>query len=163
MTLLGSEVLSPAGLGHTTADRPELEGPGIAHFYEPAAFGRVKPARTVDNGCKFGAGGLLSTPADVASFAGAFMEGRLLPEDAVKEMLQPTVTTDGTTQSYGLGWGIATDSILGKLAIHTGSAIGGTAYLLAAPDYDLAVALATNIETERLSEALAVARLFVRP
>lgn len=75
-------LFEPAGMTHTTMDDPEIGVEGRATFYEQVedVNGAValRPAAFVDNTCKWGAGGYLSTAADVAAFGMAMLDSAYL-------------------------------------------------------------------------------------
>ena len=62
---------------------------------------------------------------------------------------------------YGLGLTLETDPILGKLATHSGGALGGRSFLLIARDRGIVVSLAGNVEGSSLQKAaIDIARAF---
>ncbi len=92
----------------------------------------------------YGGGGLLSTATDLALWARAMLEARLIPKEAVEEAWTPGRLNDGKTTGYGLGWGIS--KVDGHREIgHSGAHVSGfTSSLLIYPEDRLAVAVLVN-------------------
>lgn len=154
--LLADEVLSRAAMRATVADTRANEAAARTVFYEEGRLGGIRRARAVDNSCKFGAGGLLSTAPDLASFGAALLAGRIVSEESLPRM----TTANG---DYALGFGVATDETLGPFAAQSGAAIGGMAYLLLVPRGRIVVAMVASAEGDRFrDEAKAIARAFAR-
>jgi serine beta-lactamase-like protein LACTB len=149
--LLKSEVLAPSGATGLRPDSPADEAPARSAYYEAALFGRVRPAVAVDNSCKLGAGGLLGSVTDLAAFGTALLGGRLLSPAGLAEMLRPVAVSGGETTDSGLGLSLAQ---LGgaTVGVQSGGAIGGRSYLLLDPQRHVVIALASNLEGERLGE-----------
>ncbi|HJQ36032.1 MAG TPA: serine hydrolase domain-containing protein [Thermoanaerobaculia bacterium] len=123
-------------------------------FYEPARFGRVRVARAVDNSCKFGAGSLVATAPDLASFGAALLDGRIVNAESLRKM------TEGEGD-FAMGFGTGKDDILGPYAAQSGAAIGGMSYLLLVPRARIVVAIVANMEGDRFgNDARAIARAF---
>lgn len=134
----------------------QLRPPGTM-FYEPARFGRVRVARAVANSCKFGAGSLVASAPDLASFGAALLDGRIVNAESLRRM------TEGEGD-FAMGFGLAKDDTLGPLAAQSGAAIGGMSYLLLAPRGRIVVAIVANMEGDRFgNDARAIARAFYAP
>ena len=160
--LLREEILDPAGMTHTVPDDPGAERAAGTEFFEPGLLGRVRTARPVDNSCKFGAGGLLASAADLVRFGSAILAGALVSGPQMATMMRPEVLTSGKPEDYGIGFGLVdVDGV--PLAAHSGGAIGGRSYLLIDRTNGIVVALASNVEGEKLSkEAVGVWRMFLQ-
>ncbi len=157
--VVGRLVLAPAGMTATGLENAGSNQDLVA-FYEPSGKS-VKPARKVDNSCKWGAGGYVTTAEDMARFGAALLGGRIVASASVNEMLTSMRTTSGAPTDYGMGFGVATDSLGKRRAAHSGSAIGGRAAMFMLPDAGIVVVLLSNIEGERLTgPAGSIARLF---
>jgi CubicO group peptidase (beta-lactamase class C family) len=158
--LLREEILAPAEMTHTGPDDPATERSAGTEFFEPAILGRIRTSRPVDNSCKFGAGGLLGSAADLVRFGNALLRERLVPGARLTEMMRPQVLASGRSTAYGLGFGLVeVDGV--RLAAHSGGAIGGRSYLLIDRANGIVVAIASNVEGEKPSkEALGVWRAF---
>ncbi len=92
----------------------------------------------------YGGGGIVSTAADMAKWAAAFEEEKLLKKSTIEQAWRPVKLADGKTAGYGLGWGV--DSVDGHRCIsHSGGhSTGFTSNLVIFPDDDLAVVVLTN-------------------
>ena len=158
--LMQREVLSVSGMSHTGREVPGDQR--LATAYDQTGTGRVSVSETVDNSCKFGAGALVGTSEDLALFGMALTEGKLLSAKARDEMLVASKQSMQAGRQYGLGWGLATDPKLGRVAGHSGGGLGGRAYLLMVPEHRLVVAMLGNTEGASMETiALEVAAEFV--
>jgi CubicO group peptidase (beta-lactamase class C family) len=145
-------VIEPAGMrGTSMAGAPPAIGEE-ASFYEVAGTG-VRPARRVDNRCKWGAGGFVSTAEDLARFGGSLLEGRLIAKPSVDLLLTGMATSSGEQTGYAMGFGVSTDSSGIRRAVHSGSAIGGRSAIVMLPDHRVVVVLLANVEGDRLTGA----------
>lgn len=152
------EVLDPAGMKNTS---PDGTSAAEATAYDHARGRGIVVGETIDNSCKFGAGGFVSTADDLARFGSALMAGKILAAPELRAMTTPAKGADGKVPGYGLGVIVASDPDLGALFAHSGGALGGRSYILANPDHRLVVAIASNIEGDSLKgEALAIAKAF---
>lgn len=88
-TLLAEEVLEPAGVSGIRIDDPTVEIPQRARFYQVTS-GEVRPARPVDNTCKWGAGAYLSSAASLSRLMEAVRSGRLLAEPVFETLVVPS-------------------------------------------------------------------------
>lgn len=131
----------PAGMEGVALDDPTVPVPGRAAFYHETE-GRISPAPPVDNTCKWGAGGFVATPYDVAAFGAAMLDGSLLSDRTLTLFFRG----GDTYSAQGVG-------------------AGGTAFLMVDRANDLVVALVANTAGERAAAAAqaaftAVHRLF---
>lgn len=147
--LLDSLVFRPAGMRRTRYRAPLVSAPGRAAGYD-WQDGRWTPAPPVYSG--FGNSGIESTSRDLASFAVALHEGRLLRPESVTAMLQPTVLASdqpasfpfrGAPTSYGMGW-FVTDLCGDRVATHGGTIAGFSASLSWVPQRRLSVVALSN-------------------
>ncbi len=114
-------VFDPAAMRSTTMERPDAPLPSQASFYEESG-GELRPARAVDNTCKWGAGAYLSTAGDVARFGAAMLDGTLLSPRSLQLFLRGG--DEYTAQGVG---------------------VGGTAFLLLDAPAELSIAVLTNL------------------
>ena len=155
--LLRDEVFAPAGV-KTMAVEHAVDPSALATPYEKD----LSKAVSADNSCKFGAGGLVATSEDLARFGVALSEGRLVSEQSLKEMFAGR-PTEPERPDYGLGFVLASDPVLGPLAMHSGGALGGRSFLLIAREHRVVVALAGNVEGKSLqSAAIEIAKAFLK-
>lgn len=140
---LGRNVFQPARMQQSGLDVPEQIVPHRARLYSRDASGAWANSPFVDLSDRFPAGGLLSTPTDMAFFGMALLEGRLLTSDTWAAMIKPQRNQSGERVDYGLGWRLSDRP--GE-AFHGGTSVGGSAYLYLTVDTATVVALATNVD-----------------
>jgi CubicO group peptidase (beta-lactamase class C family) len=147
--LLEELIFRPAGMRHTRYRAPLVTAPGRAAGHDWVE-GRWTAAPPVYSG--FGNSGIESTSADLAAFAVALNERRLLSADSYREMLAPAVLASGerlsfpfrgAASTYGLGW-FLTQSCGAQVAAHGGTIAGFSANLSWVPERRLAVAALSN-------------------
>ena len=161
LELMTKTVFEPAGMTHTSADRPAPIIPGRARFYTRSeATGLVENAPYVDNSYKWAGGGFLSTAEDLVAFANALLEGRLLRPETVQLLWTSMKTADGKDTDYGIGWTVDRDAKGRRRVRHSGGAMGGTANLVIYPDSRLVVALLVNSDESFTGRAPAIAEVF---
>jgi CubicO group peptidase (beta-lactamase class C family) len=119
--------------------------PERASLYERLDSGEAvaSPVRE-DNSWKYGGGGLESTALDLARFAQAMLEDRLVSAKTRALMWSPIQLTDGSKTSYGLGWGVAPG---GSSVSHSGAQQGCHSMLLVVPSKGLVIAVMSNTES----------------
>jgi len=150
--VLSQSVASPVGMASTMVDDPRRFLPGRTQFYERGWFGLLSSARWVDTSCRWGAGGLVSTAADLVRFGEALLNGDYLRRETLDAMLTPQKTRGGEDTGYGLGWHVALDARGRRFAWHGGRGVGGRAAIVIVPHARLVTVMLSNIEGERLDE-----------
>jgi serine beta-lactamase-like protein LACTB, mitochondrial len=148
------EVFAPSGMGDTALDDVLRPAARRTSFYWPFAEGNttygVENASDADNSCIQGAGGLLSTPSDVARFGLTMLDGRLLRPETLDMLRTPLALESGEPTGYGLGWFVRSAS-LGPDAEptmifgHSGTSAGGFTSFMTLPEHGIVVAMATNV------------------
>ncbi len=129
-------IFEPAGMSATMLERPGQDAGDRTSFYREAGNGGTKPEDTVDNSCKWGAGGFVSTAMDVARFGRAMIDGRLISDQTLQLFL------DGESAYMAQGVGA-----------------GGTSFLIADAEHGAAIALLGNASGETIGPALRQAAL----
>lgn len=165
LELLADRVTKPLQLTETG---PDLASQVIEHRarpYRKAKDGIFRNAPAVDNSNKWAGGGLLSSMRDLVRFGDSHLHGGHFSANSLDLLFTPLTKKDGTSSGYGLGWSLSTDPKLGRIAAHSGGAIGGSSYLLLLRDHRVVVALAANSERAALAPALArsLATLWLPP
>lgn len=147
-TYMHEQVFAPAGMAHTRDDDPNALIPRRAEGYRLTEAGTLLNARAVDMSSKLPAGGFITTAEDLARFAMAVMDHRLVHAETFEQMLTPVRLSNGEVQGFGLGWGLfpGEEWYGEREAFHGGVTprVSGMLYLL--PDRRFAVALFTNLE-----------------
>lgn len=143
-------VFAPAGMTATLPDDPAKIIPHRSRGYEKTKAGVLDNAPFFDPSDRLPGGGWLSTSDDLVRFAGAVMDGKLLPSTDLEEMWKPlTIQDDGS--GYGLGWAIA--KLAGHRVVgHNGGQVGTSTCLKLVPDRQLAVAVMINLEGAALDD-----------
>lgn len=157
-TLVAAAVESAAKRDYVATLRERLHG--IAPSLDCEVLAQSKPERSAlydrlasgevalrtereDNSWKYGGGGLESTALDLARFAQALLEGKVVSQAARERMWSPTKLADGSLSRYGLGWSLAED---GKSVSHSGSQQGCHSMLIVVPGEGLVIAVLTNTQ-----------------
>lgn len=163
LSYMRTHVFEPAGMRRTRDDDPAAIIPGRAAGYVLTENGELENSRAVDMSSKLPAGGFITTAGDLARFAAAVMDGRLIEPTTLEQMITPVRLRSGEVVGYGLGWGLFPgEKWYGEReAFHGGGTpqVSGTLYLL--PDRRFAVAILTNLEgvPGRTSLAAEIARV----
>jgi CubicO group peptidase (beta-lactamase class C family) len=162
LAFMERRVFAPAGMAHTSADEVTPIIPGRSRFYtRDEKTGAVINAEYVDNSYKWAGGGFLSTAGDLAAFANALLEGRLLRPETLRLLWTSMKTADGKDTDYGIGWTVDRDAKGRRRVRHSGGAMGGTANLVIYPGERLVVALLVNSDESFTGRAPAIAEVFL--
>ncbi len=148
--LLRDELLAPLDLRETELDGADV--PNRTAFYWPRMSADttlgVEDAQEVDYACFAGAGGLVSTPGDLARFGAAVLSGRAARPETIARLHERIARAENPGHEYGLGWKAYT--IGGAAAVgRDSSPVGGTASMRVIPGARVAVAVATNVTYAR--------------
>jgi CubicO group peptidase (beta-lactamase class C family) len=139
-------VCQPAGMKTIQPDNPYKIIPSRAAGYRLHGFGEKAELRNdymVDVTNKIPGGGWCSTPGDLARFAIALCEGRLVRRETLEKMWTPQKTAKGVQTDCGLG--CFTADVQGQRRIyHSGGQPKVSTFLIIAPDQKAAVALMCN-------------------
>ena len=145
-----SRFLDPLGLTHTFM-KAEEGVPGIlAHGWSDMnGDGRYDDLsginRTSQTTASYGAGGIVSTAADVARWACALFEGKILSAASLSKMLEFRAVSAAPTPLVGYGLGAQRALISGReFWGHGGNMVGYTTMMLYAPVERISVALLFN-------------------
>ncbi|HSK71188.1 MAG TPA: serine hydrolase domain-containing protein, partial [Pyrinomonadaceae bacterium] len=163
MEYLRENVFKPAGMLNTRDDNPFAIVPNRAAGYVVNEQGELQNSRHIDMSNRLPAGGFLTTAEDLALFASAVMEHKLVSQKTLEQMLTPQKTKAGKTLDYGLGWGLfpGEDWYGEKEAFHGGQSpqVSNVLYMLPAKRF--AVAIQTNLEgvPERTGFAAQIAKI----
>jgi serine beta-lactamase-like protein LACTB len=119
-------------------------GSARARFYEVTSRRKAVPAPAVDLSNRLPSGGFISTAEDLVRF-GIGITGRGFIDRASRAVLFTSQkTSGGEPTGYGFGFEVG-ESSYGRVAGHTGNAVGGTSFLLVHPRTRVVVAMTTNI------------------
>jgi CubicO group peptidase (beta-lactamase class C family) len=141
---LERRILKPVGMDHSAYESKEGAG-GLARGYTAFALGEPEPAPHEAEGWLGGAGGLCSTPSDLAKWDLALVEGRVLKPASCQVMTMPRKLATGKVKDYGCGLGIMQRD--GEAVLWHGGAVSGyLAYNAMVPRTRSAVILLVNDE-----------------
>jgi CubicO group peptidase (beta-lactamase class C family) len=156
------KVWAPAGM---TSTYLEHQGNIVKHrsgqYVRVGGNGRVRNAPFADLSVKWAGGGMISTVEDLARFAIALDQGKLLKPATLETMYEPMTLADGSKTTYGLGWDSQVDAKGRRWIAHGGGATGGSTYILRLPERGFAVTIEANVEDagDRRELAMKIAEL----
>ena len=162
--LMRREVLEPARMSATSvAPKRPASGTSFATFYlrRDREFREWRP---VDLSHRLPGGGYASTPSDLARLGALVLDEDYLSARTRTKFWEPQKTADGMVneQDYAIGWRWREYDVEGigvaRNANHGGVSRGSQCWLLVFPDYDMAVAVTTNTNTEEFAEFGAIWR-----
>ncbi len=139
-------ILQPAGMVHTRPDDRFAVIPHRTRFYQKDKSGEIKNADFLDSSYKVAGGGWLSSADDLARFAVAMLNDRLLQRSTRDLMWTTLKDSDGKETGYALGWGTGKD--LGVQDVgHGGGQQGTSTFLMMVPERKAGVIVLMNIES----------------
>jgi CubicO group peptidase (beta-lactamase class C family) len=138
-------VFIPAGMEHTQADDRFAIIRDRTRFYQKTESGAVQNADFLDSSYKIPGGGWLSSAEDMAKFEVAILHDKLIRRATRDLMWTPLKPSDGSKDSYGLGWGAGNDGGIATVG-HTGGQQGTSTAFLIAPSQSAGVVVLTNME-----------------
>ena len=142
--LMRQAIFDPAGMSSTRDDDPRALIPNRARGYI-FEDGELKNSRWSDMSSKMAAGGWVSTAPDLVRFMNAWMEGRLVSQQTMKQMLEPYKLRKGTIDNFGLSLFI--DDYHGmKSGLYGGGTAQVSALIFFVPEKRLALAGMFNLE-----------------
>lgn len=160
--LMRELVFAPAGMQSIVDDDARALIPDRVAGYSRGA-GVTLRAEYRDVSENLPAGGWLATSEDLAKFAAAFAQGKIVKPATRDRMVERPRLKDGTpapnplgSPDYYYGTGVMVGPLSGKVAwFHTGGQSGATALLYWYPESRVAVALMTNLDGRAITEELA--------
>jgi len=85
-SLVEERISEPAGIGTLQLETRHSKASTMS-FYDVDEDGRTSEALPVDNSCKMGGGGFVASAEDVVRFHNAVLNGNLVPEPAIRQLL----------------------------------------------------------------------------
>jgi CubicO group peptidase (beta-lactamase class C family) len=146
-------VLAPAQMEQTQADNRFAIIPYRTRFYEKTESGTVRNADFLDSSYKIPGGGWLSSAEDMAKFEVAILNDKLVRRTARDLMWTPLKPSDGSTDTYGLGWtwGDENDHDVASVG-HNGGQQGTSTTFAIVPERRVGVVVLTNMEGQPASD-----------
>lgn len=153
--------LLPAGMNETRSDDHFAVIPYRTRFYRKTQSGTVENADFLDSSYKIPGGGWLSSAEDMAHFVVAILNDKLITRSTRDLMWTPLKPSDGSEDTYGLGWGSLTmDGV--RAFGHSGGQQGTSTFFLVAPDQRAGVVVLTNMEdTDPKTLALELMKILI--
>jgi serine beta-lactamase-like protein LACTB len=143
---LRQNVFAPAGMTATRDDDATAFISGRAPGYQRGKDGVLRNSILADTSNKVPGGGLVGTARDVARFGAALIDGRLLPPQARRLMMEPQKTRSGVLTTSGLGVFLShTDGV--AEVWHVGGQPKVSTVLYLEPDRRRSVAILANLES----------------
>jgi CubicO group peptidase (beta-lactamase class C family) len=139
-------IFKPAGMSSAFIGDPPSKFKNKASGYRPGPGG-PRPARKDDLSIKFPGGGLSGSVVDLARFAEALFQGKLLQPETIETMWTPKLLADGTKTNKGYGCNIGEEK--GRQVVwHIGGVSGFCGNLYIYPDRKAAVVVLFNLEAQ---------------
>jgi serine beta-lactamase-like protein LACTB len=138
-------VLVPAGMEQTQVDDRFAIIPYRTRFYQKSESGVVTNADFLDSSYKIPGGGWLSSAEDMARFEVAILSDKLLRRATRDVMWTALKPSDGSEDTYGLGWGVSDAEGFHELG-HTGGQQGTSTAFFVLPASRAGVVVLANME-----------------
>lgn len=142
---LKARILGPLGMAHT-AYQPDPESPGCSRGHMTFWLGPPAIVPLEGEGWVAGAGALFSTPADLAAWDLALIDGQVLKPESFKLMTSPRRLNDGTVSNYGCGLAMGERGGVRFLS-HGGAVNGFNAQNIVVPSTRSAAILFSNLSS----------------
>jgi serine beta-lactamase-like protein LACTB, mitochondrial len=147
---LEKHIFLPSGMMSTFVELQQDIVQNRAHGYIRDGFRKIRNAPLADLSIKYPGGGIISTSEDLLKFAMSLMQGKLLNHATIDTMSVSTRLKSGKYISYGLGFGIGTDSRGIKYLLHTGGGTGFSSLLTIYPSEKMATIHLINARDRNL-------------
>jgi CubicO group peptidase (beta-lactamase class C family) len=141
---LARRIFKPLGMEHTFYELTESDS-RLATGYTTFLLSDPESVAPESNGWLGGAGGIYSTPADLAKWNLALIEGKVLKPESYAVMTTPRKLADGKLTEYGCGLSIKTQGGRQVLS-HNGAVSGFNTWNSVIPSTRCAVTMTCNIE-----------------
>jgi D-alanyl-D-alanine carboxypeptidase len=135
-------IFKPLGMTSTVINTSGLKIKDAAAGYR-RVNGKWEKAQLDDPSQPWAAGAIVSTAVDLAKWAVAVGEGKLLKKTSWDEVFAPAKLTDGKPANYGFGWQVGRMGETGFIG-HGGGIAGFGSYIVRFPAENLSVAVITN-------------------
>ena len=142
-------IFVPAQMEETQADDRFAIIPYRTRFYQKKDSGAVLNADFLDSSYKIPGGGWLSSAEDMARFEAAILNDKLIRRTTRDVMWTPLKPTDGSENTYALGWGWGKKNANEVVGIgHDGGQQGTSTAFVIAPDQRAGVVVLANLEDQ---------------
>jgi CubicO group peptidase (beta-lactamase class C family) len=141
---LKNRLFTPLGLNHTRVVSLSELVPNRASGYFWTGTNYRRGDFIAESILAYGGGGILSTASDLALWAQAMLDGKILKPATRADAWTPGRLTTGKATGYGLGWGIGKVGDHIEISHNGAHATGFTSSLVLYPDDHLAVVVLIN-------------------
>jgi CubicO group peptidase (beta-lactamase class C family) len=141
---LARRIFRPLGMNQAFYEF-DASDPRLASGYQSFALSDPGVIPAEASGWLRGAGGLYSTPSDLAKWDLALIEGKVLKPDSYALMTTPRKLTDGKSAEYGCGLSIRMQNGR-QILSHNGAVSGFNTYNAVVPSTHSAVIMTCNLE-----------------
>lgn len=156
-----NNVFNLIGMNGTYADKFEDIIPNRTHYYELDKSGSIKNAPFVDNSIKWAGGGFLSTAEDLLKFGNYIMFESNFSHETLDKLWKSQKTSAGELTNYGMGWRSGKFDGMDWVG-HSGGSVGGTTQFMVFPDYNLVLAIISNMSGVKYNHIhLRIAKSFI--
>ena len=138
-------VFAAVGMEHTQFDDRLAVIPYRTRFYRKTDGGTVQNADFLDSSYKIPGGGWLSSAEDMAKFEVAILNDKLIKHSTRDLMWTPLKPSDGSKDTYGLGWAVRDENGI-LLVGHSGGQQGTSTDFTIAPERRSGVVVLANME-----------------
>jgi CubicO group peptidase (beta-lactamase class C family) len=146
-------IFIPSAMEQTQADDRFAVIPYRTRFYEKKDSGAVRNADFLDSSYKIPGGGWLSSAEDMARFEVAILNDKLIRRSTRDRMWTPLKTSDGSANTYALGWGWGKQNDNEVAGVgHTGGQQGTSTAIVIAPDERAGVVVLMNMEGQKAGD-----------
>jgi CubicO group peptidase (beta-lactamase class C family) len=146
-------IFIPSAMEQTQADDRFAVIPYRTRFYEKKDSGAVRNADFLDSSYKIPGGGWLSSAEDMARFEVAILNDKLIRRSTRDRMWTPLKTSDGSANTYALGWGWGKQNDNEVAGVgHTGGQQGTSTAIVIAPDERAGVVVLMNMEGQEAGD-----------
>jgi CubicO group peptidase (beta-lactamase class C family) len=141
---LARRIFKPLGMERTVYE-PDLSDPRLAKGYTTFALSAAESVAPEGKGWLCGAGGIYSTPTDLAKWNLALMNGQVLKPESFAILTAPRKLTGGRISEYGCGLSVKTQGGRQVLS-HNGAVSGFNASSAMIPSTRSSVIMMCNLD-----------------
>jgi serine beta-lactamase-like protein LACTB, mitochondrial len=149
---VAQHVFKPAGMTHTFVDDAYEIVPHRARGYQKMDK-KVKNAGLMDSSYKIPGGGFVTTAEDLVLFSQALMDGKIVKASTLDLMWTPAKLKDGSSTTYGLGFGVSMPEGE-KYVAHNGGQQGTSTAMVLLPGKHFSAAALANMDDVDPSEVI---------
>ncbi|WP_448547501.1 serine hydrolase domain-containing protein [Thalassotalea fusca] len=167
LTWMKQQVFSPLGIKATTAEFDNTTPESLATFYwnDQGRSKQVRPWRDVDLSHRLAGGGFVSTSSDLVRLGSAFLDTQFISTETRELFWRAQALPNGKMppHNYAVGWRtilLDLGEAIGEVRAvnHGGVSRGAQSWLMVLPEYDMAVAVNINANTDVFGDFSRISR-----